>query len=177
MADIYLDVPFVSQLGFGDPSNPRNDWTGCWYSSACMVAYFFEAGPRLGLPEKYDAAKGYHAAMSNNDYPKLMANEHLARIDLPIGKAWTGDALADLLRRHGPLSFGWNKTNAKGQTYGHRSVLIGWDDTKSEAIFHDPEKAPNSRLKLADYNAKFRWTNPYGMLRRDGPELVRPTGG
>lgn len=176
MAGIYLDVPFASQLGFGDPSNPRNDWTGCWYAAACMVGWFFEAGPRLGLPEKWDAAKGYHAAMRNDDYPKLMANEHLVAIPLPAGKAWGGDELSDLLRRHGPLSFGWNKT-ANGKTYGHRSVLIGYDDATGEAIFHDPERAPNSRLPLADFNAKFRWSNPYAMLRRDGPELVRPSGG
>src|SRR4051812_30099029 len=110
MADIYLNVPFVSQLGYGDPANPHNDWAGCWYAAACMVAFFFEAGPRLGLPEKYDAAKGYHAGMRNEEYPKLMANEHLAAIPLPASKAWGGSQLADLLRRYGPLSFGWNKT-------------------------------------------------------------------
>lgn len=176
MASIYLNVNFVSQLGFGDPAHPSNDWTGCWYAAACMVAYFFEAGPRLGLPEKYDAAKGYHAPMKNEDYPKLMANEHLAAITLPASKAWGADQLPDLLRRWGPLSFGWNKT-ANGQTYGHRSVLIGYDDKTGQAIFHDPERAPNSRLSLADFNAKFRWSNPYAMLRRDGPELSLPTAG
>jgi len=45
---IYLDVPFVSQLNFG---GGMNDYTGCWYCSACMVAYFYEAGPRMGVPE------------------------------------------------------------------------------------------------------------------------------
>jgi hypothetical protein len=174
MPDIYLNVPFVSQLGFGDPKNPQNDWTGCWYASACMVAYYFEAGPRLGLPEKFDAAKNYHTGMNNSDYPKLMANEHLAAVTLPTNKSWTGDQIAELLRKFGPLSFGWNKTGKSGTTYGHRSVLIGYDETKNEAIFHDPEKAPNSRLTIKDFNAKFRWSNPYGMLRREGPELVWP---
>src|SRR5262249_23155625 len=147
MPSIFLDVPFVSQLGYGDPNNPMNDRTGCWYASACMVAYYFEAGPRLGLPEKYDVAKGGHSAMKNEEYPKLMENEHLAKIDLPGSKAWTGDQIADLLRRYGPLSFGWNKTSAKsGKVYGHRSVLIGYDETKGEVVFHDPELSPNSRL-------------------------------
>ena len=86
MASIYLDVPFVSQLGFGDPDKPMNDKTGCWYASACMVAYFFEAGPRLGVPEKYDPAKG-HTAMKNEEYPTLMVNEHLVAVTLPESKA------------------------------------------------------------------------------------------
>ena len=58
----------------------------------------------------------------------------------------------------------------------HRSVVIGYDDKTNEVVFHDPELAPNSRLTLANFNAKFRWSNPYGMLRHDGPELVRATG-
>ena len=174
MPDIYLNVTFVSQLGFGDPDNPQNDRTGCWYASTCMVACHFEAGPRLGLPEKFDPVKQGHAGMKNEDYPKLMANEHLVAIDLPAGKSWTADQIADMLRRYGPLSFGWNKTGKSGKSYGHRSVVIGYDGTRTEVIFHDPEKAPNSRLSLADFNAKFRWSNPYAMLRRDGPALVWP---
>jgi hypothetical protein len=175
MSDIYLDVPFVTQLGFGDPKNPQNDWTGCWYASACMVGYYFEAGPRLGVPEKYDAAKGYHSGMMVEEYPKLIANEHLEIISLPKSKKWDGGALADLLKQYGPLSFGWNKT-VGGKTYGHRSVLIGYDARKNEVIFHDPENAPNSRLSLADFNAKFRWVNPYGMLRRAGPGIFTKPG-
>jgi hypothetical protein len=45
---IYLDVNFVSQLNYG---GGMNDYTGCWYCSACMVAYYFEQGPRMGVPE------------------------------------------------------------------------------------------------------------------------------
>lgn len=45
---ITLNVPFVSQLDFG---GGMNDYTGCWYCSACMLAYYFEAGPRQGVPE------------------------------------------------------------------------------------------------------------------------------
>lgn len=50
---IKLDVPFVSQLDFG---GGMNDFTGCWYCSACMVAYFFEAGPRRGVPELHSGS-------------------------------------------------------------------------------------------------------------------------
>ena len=53
---VYLDVPFVSQLNYG---GGMNDPTGCWYCSAQMVAFHFEAGPRLGVPEIHS---GGHAA-------------------------------------------------------------------------------------------------------------------
>lgn len=50
---VYLDVPFVSQLNYGGGSN---DYTGCWYCSACMVAYYFEQGPRMGVPELHSGS-------------------------------------------------------------------------------------------------------------------------
>ena len=49
---MYLDVPFVSQLDFGGNQH-IDDPTGCWYASACMIAYSFEAGPRQGVPALY----------------------------------------------------------------------------------------------------------------------------
>lgn len=172
MAGIYLNVPFVTQLGFGDPTDPQNDSTGCWYSSSCMVAYYFEAGPRLGMPEKYDPAKRRHAAIKVTEYPKLIVNEHLAIVPLPTDNKWTVDAIADLLRRYGPLSFSRFVTS-KGKRYGHRSVIIGCEEKPEQIIFHDPENRPNSRVAIETFNDNFRWDNPYSMLRRDGPELVR----
>ena len=174
MPDIYLHVPFVTQLGFGDPNNPQNDRTGCWYASACMVAYFFEAGPRLGMPEKYSAKSGGHAPMMSEEYPTLMKNENLALIPLPESKRWRSHRLADLLRRNGPLSFGWNKKSPiSGKFYGHRSVLIGYMKRERKAVFHDPENGPNTRISIDTLNERFRWNNPYAMLRRAGPDLVR----
>jgi len=173
MASIYLDVPFVTQLGIG---GQRDDPLGCWYAAACMVAYYFEAGPRLGIPEKFNkqftAPDGStyigHSAATFDDYKTLMKNEHLANVDKPDDKKWVGDGLAFLLRAFGPLSYGWIKTR-DGVRYGHRSVLIGYDEKDKEVVFHDPENAPRSRMKLADWNTCFNWPNPYAMLRREGP--------
>ena len=174
MASIYLDVPFVTQLGIG---GVRDDPLGCWYAAACMVAYYFEAGPRLGIPAKFNreftASDGSkyigHSAASFDDYKTLMKNEHLENVDKPDGKIWSGDLLAALLRMYGPLSFGWIKTSASsGKSYGHRSVLIGYQEKDTQVIFHDPENAPRQRMKLADWNTSFNWPNPYAMLRRAG---------
>jgi hypothetical protein len=57
---IALTVPLVGQQNAFDgrplmqPSPAgvlhRHGGMACWYASACMVALFFRAGPRLGLP-------------------------------------------------------------------------------------------------------------------------------
>ncbi|WP_347543422.1 papain-like cysteine protease family protein [Roseomonas sp. CAU 1739] len=175
MASIYLDVPFVTQLGYGDATDPMNDRLGCWYAAACMVGYYFEQGPRLGLPDKY-GERG-HSVMMNEEVPELMENEGLVAEPLPADRNWTGDVLLDLLRKYGPLSFGWMKTSTRtGKRYGHRSVLIGYDTDTDVASFHDPERQPNQTVTLADFNARFRWVNPYAMLRRDGTGLYTRAG-
>lgn len=174
MASIYLDVPFVTQRGIG---GVRDDPLGCWYASACMVAYYFEAGPRLGIPEKFNKefknADGStyigHSAAQYTDYATLIVNEHLKNVDKPANKKWTAAALCDLLRKFGPQSYGWVKTGSGGHKYGHRSVLIGYEEGDDKVIYHDPENAPHQKMKLADWNSCFNWPNPYGMLRRDGP--------
>ncbi len=152
---MYLDVPFVSQLGFGGSLN-RDDPTGCWYASACMVAYSFEAGPRLGVPQLYsrpitqpDGSAGTgHWAMELGWVPTLMKNEHLAKLDGGLPRD-AGDLLLPL-KKWGPLFVAWWKTNAKGQSYGHISVLIGaWLD--GTIMIHDPENAPRTVMKYADF--------------------------
>lgn len=162
MAGIYLDVPFVTQLGFG-PNNAMNDPLGCWYCSACMLGYYFEAGPRLGDPSLW-TPQG-HKAIS--DTTTLRKNENLVMVAYPPEKAWTKDALAALLRGYGPQLISWRKTNAAGKTYGHCSALIGVDDTSTQVIIHDPENAPNSRMTLATFNSLFMWDITDSMLRKN----------
>lgn len=160
MASIYLDVPFVTQLGFGH-NKSMNDPTGCWYSSACMVAYYFEAGPRLGDPSLY--RNGGHDVIG--DSTTLRKNENLVEVPYPPAKQWTSDALATLMRKWGPQLISWTKTNAAGSTYGHCSAMIGVDS--SDVIIHDPENLPNSRLTLAKFNQLFMWNITDSMLRKN----------
>jgi hypothetical protein len=179
---IVLDVPFVTQLGFGDPANPRDDPTGCWYASACMVGYFFEAGPRLGAPQFFKRGLGRtadgrrtggHKALQLGEYPILMANEELVTVPQPAGGAWTAAGIADLLRRYGPLMFIWTK-RLNGQEYGHASVVVGVIDAgTAKVVVHDPENAPFSLIPVSDFNSAFWFGAPEAMLRRDGPEFQR----
>jgi Papain-like cysteine protease AvrRpt2 len=177
--DIYLSVPFVTQLDFGDPTHPIRDYTGCWYASVCMVNYYFEQGPRYGMPEMFNKSKqlknakgeiytnNYHSALPLNRFVELAANENLQLVDLPASKAFTSVALFDLLNTYGPLTMCWKKTSAStGKVYGHCSTVVGLKEGPDRLIFHDPEKAPNSELTLDDFNAKLIWTPGTIMHRK-----------
>ena len=174
MAGILLDVPFVTQLGYGH-NNATDDPTGCWYASACMVGYYFEAGPRLGDPTLW-TPQGHQPI---SDSTNLAKNEHLVEVAYPVGNAWTAAGLIDLLTKYGPQLVSWTKTH-NGATYGHCSTLIGVDDKTQEVIIHDPEKAPDTRMPLATFNSLFMWGIRDGMLRKDvtghTPKLATPSG-
>lgn len=175
---ITLDVNFVTQLGIGShvsDATSRDDPLGCWYASACMVAYYFEAGPRLGVPElfKLDLGDGLlgHYATGSGPANRLSANHHdlLAQREQlePVPKCatshhYTLDELEELLRERGPIFFYWMKTHG-GNTYGHASVIIGVDDTG--IIYHDPENAPNSRMSIGKFNSvRQKWK--YALMQR-----------
>lgn len=158
-----LQVPFVTQLNIGGhiPGNKYtfNDYTGCWYASACMVGYYFAQGPRHGVPELFTKtnhnADGTtstgHFAIPAGWMPTLMEREGLVAVPDHGTKTFTLEEIEALLDRRGPLMFNWMKTH-NGSTYGHVSVLIGTTDT--EVIFHDPESAPSSKMTIAEFDAK-----------------------
>ena len=93
---------------------------------------------------------------------------------MPKSKKWDGGALADLLKQYGPLSFGWNKT-VGGKTYGHRSVLIGYDARKNEVIFTIRRTRPTRGLARG-LQRQVSVGEPYGMLRRAGPGIFTKPG-
>lgn len=179
-----LNVPFVTQLGIGAhaPGGGIDDPTGCWYASACMVAYSFEAGPRLGVPSLYQpglgsepnpdggrTARGGHKVIGTASIPTLKANEGLVDAIEPSDNKWTASTLEKQLRQYGPIFFGWMKTH-NGNTYGHASVIIGVSKSlfsKDKVIIHDPENRPFFRLKIADLNSQFIWNAGF-TLRRAG---------
>ncbi len=164
---MYLDVPFVSQLDFGGNQH-LDDPTGCWYASACMIAYSFEAGPRQGVPELYSrplpqadgTVRTGHWTISHDGLPTLMANEHLVELatELPESPA----ALEEQLRRWGPLFMPWITTHG-GNTYGHASVILGVRG--GNMIYHDPENAPRSEMPLETMRGQYATGWP--LLRRD----------
>jgi hypothetical protein len=175
MPSIYLEVPFVTQLGFGNKADPQNDPTGCWYRSACMVAFYFEAGPRLGDPSLYTRNVGTFkngTPMTGHqpiqDTTTLQKNENLVEVPYPASKKWSTDDLAALLRKWGPQLISWTKTH-NGASYGHCSALIGVNDKQQQVIIHDPENAPNTKMSLKKFNEVFMWGISDSMLRKDLP--------
>lgn len=167
---IKLNVPFVTQLGIGGHVTgavPRDDPTGCWYASACMVAYYFEAGPRLGLPALFNknlrGGKIGHRAIQANEQADLAKNEGLEPV-VYCGQVhdYTLEELEGLLGSKGPITFGWKKGHGGG-AYGHRSVLIGTDDRN--VLFHDPENAPNSQMTIAQFNVR-RFVYAHALMQR-----------
>ena len=170
---MYLDVPFVSQLDYGGGLH-LDDPTGCWYSSACMVAFAFEAGPRQGIPELYSMsvtqADGTvtlgHWAMEHGWLWVLKRNEHLA--DLDGGMPATAADLAGALRKWGPLIMFWEKTHG-GNTYGHASVIIG---VRGDTAISSTRRTRRTARCPRDTGAKL-WGRPM-LNATPGPSARRP---
>lgn len=178
-----LNVPFVTQLGIGAHAGGGiDDPTGCWYASACMIAFSFEAGPRLGVPALYKPglgsepapgggrqARGGHEVIGGDAIPALKANEGLVDTFEPGDKKWTAANLEKQLRKYGPIFFGWNKT-FNGHTYGHASVIVGVNSSwfsKDKVVIHDPENRPFFSMNIQDLNSKYIWGCGF-TLRRAG---------
>lgn len=104
---LVLDVPVVGQVRSMD----------CWYAAACMVAYYQEAGPRLGLPREWNADSG----IVEQDFPRLAAVEGLEPVPLPTGAhTATNWDIFRWLVQYGPI---WAVGDWYG--FGHAIVLTG----------------------------------------------------
>jgi len=186
---VMLQVPFVTQLNYG-PKGSMSDPTGCWYASACMVAYYFEAGPRLGIPELHTsklpeairkglgftghfatgstqaAAMMGRSGAKESEHELLAKREHLAPApQCETNHAFTLKELEELLRKQGPIFFYWRKTPKGKGSYGHASVMIGTNDRNGTVIYHDPENAPSSVMKISAFNSvRQQWK--YAMMQR-----------
>jgi len=182
-----LEVPFVTQIGIGGHvvgGTTHDDPTGCWFASACMVAYFFEKGPRKGNPALFqcalpDGRLGHFATGSPeanhidpNHHEYIANKEQLEPVpDCNTDHNYTLEEVETLLQR-GPIFMYWMKPCPGREPYGHASVIIGvqdavYDDGTSnqEIVYHDPESAPDSRMSIADFNARRqKWF--YALMRR-----------
>jgi hypothetical protein len=140
-----------------------------------MVGYYFEAGPRFGVPEIFKrnlggGLLGHYAtgsteanALSQHHHKILAQREKLEPVpNCEITHRYTSDELEDLLRKRGPIFLYWTKTHGAGR-YGHASVIIGVDS--AGIIYHDPENAPNSKMSISKFNnVRQRWQ--YALMQR-----------
>jgi len=193
---ILLNVPWITQLQKGS-----EDPTGCWYASACMVGYAFEAGPRMGLPKLYskplsDGRLGHYATGSSgasaanaNHHQDLAKNEGFEAVaNCSTEHVYSLSAIEELLKNQGPVFMYWFKKDgapihrsartAGDGSYGHASVIIGTDQTG--LLFHDPEyrdeiNGAKRKLSLDDFN-KSRQFWKWALMQKAGKTRadVRP---
>lgn len=131
---IQLAVPVVAQ----------NRPFECWYAAACMVAYYFYPGPRLGVPTVWERSD--QSGISPREFVQLAENEGLRMVMLPP-VAWTAADLERLLRVCGPI---W----CAGYWYGsgHVIVLTGVDD--ANVHFNDPSGGRKRSGSIEWFNAR-----------------------
>jgi len=182
---IKREVPFVTQLDIGGHVVQKkglkglfkkkvrgwDDWTGCWYASACMIGYYFEAGPRQGVPEIFVSGQGHLAtgtaaayALEQKHHDLLAQREN--RVPVPNCSSthqFTVGEIDSLLRDGGPIFLYWTKSRGSS-SYGHASVIIGVN--ASSIIYHDPENAPNSVMSIGTLNnVRQKWK--YALMQKD----------
>lgn len=140
MSFILLDVSHVGQRDIGAHAGheSRSEVNGCWYAATCMVSYFWEIGPRLGVPEQY--AGGHDPQPMGARYGDLKANENYEGVLLPAAKIWTAVQLYKVLENHGPcyVRRGFRDATTGQLTGGHAIVLIGCSISANQVCILDP---------------------------------------
>jgi len=139
---IKLKVPFCKQRVSME----------CWYASACMVAWHFEAGPRLGIPNVWKKNRGLNPV----EFARLAKNEHLRPL-AGANRVWTSASLENLLLIKGPI---W----CAGYWFGlpHVVVLTGVDG--SIVYFNDPDGAKEKQGTVDWFNQKLANVIPDCMM-------------
>lgn len=130
---VKLNVPLVNQKSI----------MSCWYASVCMVAYFHEAGPRLGIPSKWAANTGINLS----DFIMLAQAEGLKPIKSPA-MTLTEQQLEVFLKNNGPI---W--CAGKWDGVPHIVVLTGVEN--GNVYINDPSPTKGQRVEtLAWFNQK-----------------------
>ena len=167
---ILLDVPHVGQLDIGGHTGhvSHSEQNGCWYASTCMVSYFWEAGPRLGVPAQYAANPKDPEGMGAR-YASLKANENFEGVPLPAAKKWTIQKLYNVLENYGPcyVRRGFRDAVSGKLEGGHAVVLAGANLIDGTVCILDPwftkDKGGAGADKwrqhhsLAQFNDFFKW--------------------
>jgi hypothetical protein len=168
MADYVLQVPLVGQKsGYdakpllqpnGQGKMEQHGFMACWYASACMVSYYYKAGPRLGLPPVWKADQGLTLAAID----LLAKAEGLKAIAKPVG-GLTADNVATLLKTHGPIWAAGRFLDGHPQA-GHAIVLSG---VKGPFVLYNDPWEPKAKQR------GWQWINgnllnlPNALLAKD----------
>lgn len=152
MLSFVLDVPLVGQKTTSDARPLQildssgkyvtHGYMACWYASACMVSYFYRAGPRQGLPEVWAADKGLKLA----DIEKLMKVEGLLRLPKPSLGLTPASVFAALVL-YGPVWAAGRYLDGQ-PTAGHAVVITGVQG--DDILYNDPWE-PQKKRKPATW--------------------------
>jgi hypothetical protein len=128
---LILEVPLVGQkTGYNNQplmqpnasgSMQQHGFMACWYASACMVSYYYKAGPRLGLPQVWKPDKGLTVSAIGD----LARTEGLKVVAKPAG-GFTEKTVYDLLKANGPI-WAAGKFLDQAPSAGHAIALTGID--------------------------------------------------
>jgi hypothetical protein len=170
MAEYILKVPLVAQMSEQDVMQQKDvngvrRWSGenaCWYASACMVAYYYEPGPRQGIPQIWLDNIGLY----QYNISLLARVEGLKAVPKPRA-GLTSDTLIDLLKTHGPI---WASGSYGGGGGGHAIVITG---VRDKTVFYNDPWEPRAKMTTCEWIDANLLSSPYAMLARD-TSAVRP---
>ena len=168
MADYILQVPLVGQK-VGYDAKPlmqmsvqgqmqQHGFMACWYAAACMVSYFYAAGPRIGLPPVWQADQGLTLAAID----QLARAEGLKSVPKPAG-GLTSDNVITLLKTYGPIWAAGRYLDGHPQA-GHAIVLTG---VKGPFVLYNDPWEPRAKQR------SWQWINsnllnlPNALLAKD----------
>lgn len=117
----------------------------CWYATVCMVGYYFEIGPRQGLPNVWQANSG----ITPERFVDLARNEGLANATNYRGAGNTyGQAeLFRALYYRGPI---W----CAGYWFGPGHIICLTGVKGGKVIFNDPDGGVEKTNTVAWFNRK-----------------------
>lgn len=164
---LILDVPLIGQkIGYDNKPLMQPDASGvqrqhgfmaCWYASACMVSYFYKAGPRLGMPTVWKADDGLTISAIN----ELARIEGLSAVPKPQG-GFTEQTVYGLLNTRGPL---WAAGRFLDQypDAGHAIVLTGID---GPFIHYNDPWEPKAKKRAIEWFRQRIFSLPNAILAK-----------
>jgi hypothetical protein len=171
MAECILKVPLVAQMNEQDVMQQKDAkgvrrWSGekaCWYASACMVAYYHEAGPRFGIPDVWVDNMG----LAEYNIGTLASTEGLMAVPR---RGWrlTSKQLIELLRAHGPIWAAGIFGSAGGQ---HAIVITG---VRNKTVFYNDPWEPMAKQTSVQWIHANLLRTKYAMMVRNPVRPIQP---
>jgi hypothetical protein len=171
MAECILQVPLVGQMTPNDVKEKDYDGVmrrpgenGCWYAAACMVAYYYEAGPRFGYP---DVWKWNNQGLAQSNYYILAEAEGFMDVPRPCWHL-TSKHLIELLKTHGPI---WAAGKFGGNGGEHAIVITG---IRNKTVFYNDPWEPMAKQATDQWIHANLQRSKYAMMAKAPGKKIRP---